>query len=258
MHGVDVEDRHGRLHRLVLRRIVDSDWLEEEPDALEREAHTLEAVRGCPLPTPDLVAVDAAAEACDVPALLMTRVDGSIEWRPRDLDGYLRKLAEVLPVIHATPAAGVRPYAPYPVSWRDPPPWSTRPELWVRAFEIFDGPAPADEQRFIHRDYHPGNVLWSGGDVSGVVDWIHASVGSPLVDVGHCRGNLADLFGMGAADRFLELYLAASGRDDYDPYWDVVAALGGIEVDASWAPDAERFLARVLSPSGRWGGRGSR
>jgi hypothetical protein len=51
---------------------------------------------------------------------------------------------------------------------------------------------------------------------------------------------------MEAADRFLELYLTASGRDGYDPYWDVVAALGGIEQNASWAPDAERFLAQVL------------
>ena len=68
-----------------------------------------------------------------------------------------------------------------------------------------------------------------------------------MVDVGHCRGNLGDAFGMCAADRFLELYLAASGHDDeYHPYWDVAAALGGLREDDPWAPDAERFLAHAL------------
>jgi len=69
-------------------------------------------------------------------------------------------------------------------------------------------------------------VLWSRGTV-GVVDWVHASIGSPDADAGHCRGNLAGWFGLDAADRFLELYLAASGRSDYHPYWDIAAVLGG-------------------------------
>ena len=248
VHAVDVEDRRGRLHRLVLRRVVRSDWLAEEPDALRREAAVLELVRACPLPTPTLIAVDADAAVVDAPALLMTRVPGAIDWSPRDLSPYLRRLAEALPVIHATPvpAGTVRPYAPYPVGWRDPPAWSKCPDLWRRAFEVFDGPPPAEEACFIHRDYHPGNVLWLDGEVSGIVDWLHASVGSPLADVGHCRGNVADRFGVQAADRFLELYLRASGRDDYHPYWDVVAALGGLLRDDPWAPATEGFLAHAL------------
>lgn len=248
VHAVDVEDGRRRAHRLVLRRMVRPELLEEEPDILHREATVLEVVRGCALPTPELVALDADAEATDVPALLMTRVPGSVDWRPTDLDGYLRRLAGALPAIHATPVSvPVRAYAPYELEMHRPPRWSSRPELWTRAFELLESPPPAAEPCFIHRDYHPGNVLWAGGAVSGVVDWLHASVGSPMVDVGHCRGNLGDAFGMCAADRFLELYLAASGRDDeYHPYWDVAAALGGLREDDPWAPDAERFLAHAL------------
>jgi aminoglycoside phosphotransferase (APT) family kinase protein len=163
VHAVDIEDRRRRLHRLVLRRLVKSDWLQEEPDAPYREATALKVARACPLPTPTLVALDAEAEVTDVPALLMTRVQGSIEWHPSDLDRYLRELANAVTAIHATAvpadATAVRIYAPYPLVLRRPPTWSARPELWLHAFEVFDRPPSTDEPRFIHRDYHPGNVL---------------------------------------------------------------------------------------------------
>jgi hypothetical protein len=51
--------------------------------------------------------------------------------------------------------------------------------------------------------------------------------------------------GQDAADRFLELYRIASGRtDDYHPYWDISAAIGGLDEDADVAPSAadEKFL----------------
>ena len=52
---------------------------------------------------------------------------------------------------------------------------------------------PTSALGFCHRDYHPGNVLWSRGQVSGVVDWTHACHGAPAVDVAHCALNLARL-----------------------------------------------------------------
>ena len=78
---------------------------------------------------------------------------------------------------------------------------------------------------FIHRDYHPGNVLWSRARLTGVVDWVNACLGPPAVDVGHARWNLAQLFGVEVADAFLDAWLAASGRARHDPYWDIVCLL---------------------------------
>jgi aminoglycoside phosphotransferase (APT) family kinase protein len=247
VHAVDVRDARGRTQRLVLRRFVRPEWLEEEPDAPRREAAALALAAGCPIPTPGLVALDASGGAAGAPAVLMTRLDGEIDWRPADLEAFLRRLAGVLPALHATPAPdGALPaYSPYELEDRRPPPWSRRPDVWQRAFDVFDGPAPHEERRFIHRDYHPGNVLWRAGTVSGVVDWASASIGSPSADVGHCRINLAGAIGIEAADRFLALYRAVSGRDTYHPYWDVVAALGGNDRD-DWTADDERFLTHAL------------
>jgi aminoglycoside phosphotransferase (APT) family kinase protein len=250
VHAVDVRDGAGRARRLVLRRFVRADWLAEEPDAPLREAAALELLGPGPLPTPRLVAVDLRGTVADAPALLMTRLPGAIEWRPSDVDGFLRGLAAVLPEIHATPApppgAAIPAYDTYALEVREPPAWSRRPDLWRRAFASFEGPAPSGERCFIHRDYHPGNVLWRDGAITGVVDWACASVGSPLADVGYCRGNLAAELGIEAADRFLEHYRRVSGRADYDPYWDVVALLGGVD---EFDREDERFLAHALGDS---------
>jgi Ser/Thr protein kinase RdoA (MazF antagonist) len=226
VHAVDVVDRAGTLHPLVLRRYVRG----EGPEAPRREAAALEATAPLAVPTARLVAVGPDA-------VLMTRLEGALDWeRPS-----LRRLAAVLPAIHAAAAPEVLPpYAPYPLTAeRAPTP------AFARAFAVFHGPPPSAERRFIHRDYHPGNVLWRGGAISGIVDWASASVGAPAADVGHCRVNLDPA----AADRFLAAWRSVAGRDDYDPYWDVVAVLGGCtqaDVDRFDAADTA-FLLRAVS-----------
>jgi aminoglycoside phosphotransferase (APT) family kinase protein len=242
VHALDLAD--GRA--LVLRRYVRIEWLEEEPDVPYREPVALELLRDGPLPTPRLVASDPAGADAGDPAVLMTRLAGAIEWAPADLDGFLRGLAELLPAIHATPTSPQLPaYAPYALETDRPPPWTRRPEVWERGFSVFDDPPPTAERRFIHRDFHPGNVLWTRGAVTGVVDWANASIGDPGADVGHCRVNLAGVLGLEAADRFLEL----SGIEDYHPYWDIAAALGGFDAEtlAHWTPAEEEFLARAVA-----------
>jgi aminoglycoside phosphotransferase (APT) family kinase protein len=43
-----------------------------------------------------------------------------------------------------------------------------------------ESPPPA----LVHGDYQPGNVLYDGGRLAGVIDWELASIGSALLDVG--------------------------------------------------------------------------
>lgn len=181
----------------------------------------------------------------------MTRLAGCIEWSPHDLDAVLRSLAVALHEIHATPLprrAAIPSYTPYEPHPRSPPPWARRPELWRRAIAVFERPAPAEEPVLPHRDFHPGNVLWQDRELRGVVDWVNASLGPREADLGHCRANLAGRFGQPAAERFLDLYRKLSGRGDYHPYWDVVAALGGLGHSylSDPSPDDEDFLAAAL------------
>jgi aminoglycoside phosphotransferase (APT) family kinase protein len=257
VHAVTIDDRGGIRHRLVLRRFVRADWLAEEPDLAEHEAKVLDLLAGTAVSAPRLVAVDPTGEHCDVPAVLMTRVPGRIRWSPRDVDGFVRRLVDAMLPIHevAVPkGVALRPFRPYYLGAKLAPPRRTPfPDAWARAIEVHAGPAPRHDAVFVHRDYHPGNVLWSGPDVSAVVDWSSASIGAPEVDVAHCRGNLAYAFGIEAAERFLAVYLERTGRDEYDPYWDLqdmVGALDVIETQPEWVPANDELIRRAVARLG--------
>ncbi len=244
VHLLRVRDLRGDTHAVVLRRFVREDWLAEEPDVAEREARILQALERADLPVPRLIAVDPTGEECDVPAVLMTRVRGRIDLAPRDLDAYLRALAAPLPLLHWLGVVeGVASYYPYftdQVEQPPPPPtWLRRKDLWRAAASIVTQPWPETAPTFIHRDYHPGNILWSRGRLSGITDWVSASNGPRGIDVAHCRYNLAALFGVPAAEAFREAYEATAGVEHH-PFWDLLSAVDGGDPDAAQWHDAGR------------------
>jgi len=222
MHAVTVWTDATAL-RLVLRRYVRFD--PTELDIAEREARALTFVARLPLPTPDLVAAELSG---DVRMLLMTRLPGRVEWQPSDMDGWLRGMAAMLPAVHEVtlPADGViRPFRTYRQRSYDLPLWVRRPAVWERAVELVRTQPPG--QVFLHRDFHPGNVLWRRGKVSGLVDWQSASIGPPSVDPGHCRWNLLP-YGRDVVDRFTWWWEQFSGQR-YDPWADVSTIIGCLD-----------------------------
>jgi len=226
IHAVHVVAR-GRVHRLVLRRHVRADWLGREPNLAEREARVLELLAATDVPAPELVAVDLDGSVCDVPAVLMARLPGRVLLDANELLAGFPQLAATLARIHAVDARSrVQPYELYYDPARiEPPPWSAYRDAWAKAIDLACGPAPAVAPCFIHRDFHPSNVLWRRGRLTGVVDWLSASWGPPLVDVAHCRLNLVALHGVEAAGAFLDAYRAVAGPVEYHPYWDVTATI---------------------------------
>jgi aminoglycoside phosphotransferase (APT) family kinase protein len=257
VHAVTLDDARGTRHHLVLRRFVRADWLAQEPDLAAHEARVLDLLAPSAVAAPRLVAVDPTGEHCDVPAVLMTRVPGRIRWSARDVDDFVDRLVDAMLPIHeiAVPAGiELRPFRPYYLGTKLVPPRRTRfPDDWARAIEVHAGPLPQHDAVLVHRDYHPGNVLWSGAAISAVVDWSSASIGAPEVDVAHCRANLGHAFGIDAADRFLAVYLERTGRADYHPYWDLqdlVGALDVIEQQPEWVPANDEIVRRAVARLG--------
>lgn len=251
VHAVAIQDRLGRRTELVLRRYVRADWMARTPDLAEREAEALVIVESCGLATPVLVAADVSGHRTDVPAVLMTRVAG-LPGVGGDLSpDEIRRLAEALPVVHATPipsGASVRPYAPYDHgAVLTPPPWSSDDHLWHRAIAVHRRSPVLDGPVLVHRDYHPANVLFGGAGHPGVVDWVNASRGVPDVDVGHCRFNLAGQHSRVAADQFRDAWLAASGRGSYDPTYDIVAVVGALTGWPSELFGRERVVEQLVA-----------
>ena len=243
VHLVTLELVDGSRRQAVLRRMVRPQLNIEEPDRAAREARSLLFVGGIDIPSPRLLAVDPTGDDAGVPTVLMTRLPGRVDWWPRDPERWLRRMAEVLPRLHGSPRPpqGTIPtYAPYSQGSYDPPPWARHRAAWERAVEIAAGFSPELPLVFVHRDFHPGNVLWWRGVVSGVVDWQAASIGPSVVDVGHCRTNLLTI-GRRAADRFTSLWEQASATD-YHPWADIVAIVGFLD-DLRQGPGSDhRYL----------------
>ncbi|HEY3611295.1 MAG TPA: aminoglycoside phosphotransferase family protein [Pseudonocardiaceae bacterium] len=238
--------------RMVLRRYVRPETPVDDPGIADHEARALDFVAQLPIPTPRLLATDLAGEDTGVPTILMSWLPGRVTWSPSNMDDWLRGMANLLPTVHATPlpAPGViRPFATYRQRSYDPPPWARSPAVWRRGVEIAHGPVPGADHVFLHRDFHPGNVLWRRGRVSGLVDWQAASIGPAGVDVGHCRANLLS-YGTEVADSFTTLWERASGRH-YDPWADVSTIIGWLdglrdEPPAGY-PAFEETLARAVA-----------
>lgn len=207
-------------HLLTLvdgRKVVLRRWTNSKPSnviefSAAREASVLATLSGSGCPVPDVLAHDFLAEACDVPALVLTWVDG----KPPELDRLdaldVETLASTLAVVHAVVAPPELP-AFSPWCWRHelgvPRGTSVRPQ-WRLLLHAVAAGIPAGPEVLLHGDFHPMNTLWSLGKLSAVLDWPSASRGHPLVDVARMAGFM-NVISLGAGRRFADAYADSTG-----------------------------------------------
>ncbi len=223
-----LELKEGSLtYTLVLRLFTNQTWLEEEPDLAEHESAALELAAKTGLPVPTIVTKDADGSACGFQTVLMTQVSGAVNLQHADFEDWLRQMAAALAPLHSLDAEDFKWHY---YSYNKPnevqvPSWTSKPRDWERAIELVNQPAPESQISFIHRDYHPMNTLWQTGRLSGIVDWVNACRGPSSFDAAWMRINLMQMYGMQAADRFLDHYLDLCGEKAYHPYWDLMALI---------------------------------
>ncbi|MBA8802298.1 aminoglycoside phosphotransferase (APT) family kinase protein [Nocardioides ginsengisegetis] len=238
----------------VLRLMTREPWRTHAEGLTTREHDVQRLLEDAPVRAPRSLALDAAGVTCGHPAHLMTLLPGRVDLDRVD-DGSLERLADVLATIHDVPATvDVRTYQSW--AWQAKyvvPDWATDPGPWRDAFALLRTGPPAYEPCFIHRDFQLRNVLWSGEEVTGVVDWVETSIGPAWLDVAHCCTNIALGHGSAAADRFAEAYARRAGREP-QPYFDVMDVVGflpppgreGFVTDAGERLRLEERLVAVL------------
>jgi aminoglycoside phosphotransferase (APT) family kinase protein len=219
VHGVTVLGPGGSTHELVLKQWADED-LDSAGEMVEREAILLRCLAGSGLPAPSLIAESGGEDTDGQPSLLMTRLAGEVNLTPSDPSGWIAQMAATLAQIHS-----LRIDAPFSepehVSVPEAPSWSPRGDLWAEARRLL-ALAPPEGETFIHGDFQHFNLLWSGQELTGVIDWTWAGLGHPDRDAGHCRLNLAVLFSAAWAEEFAARYEREAGRR-IEPWWDVYA-----------------------------------
>lgn len=214
-------DAGGQRYPLVLRQYEHA--AASMADTVERESGILRAIRGYGLAAPEVVAEAAdGAETGGRPSLLMTRLPGAVYLTPADPDDWLGQLARMAARIHDAPVTAAPFERWVSADQLTVPVSASRPQLWRTMIATLRQRAPRSAHRFIHRDFQHFNILWKRDRLTGTVDWATASTGPPEIDVGHCRLNLAVLFGADWAERFRLAYEAETGRV-VDPWWDLHA-----------------------------------
>ncbi|HEY9294246.1 MAG TPA: aminoglycoside phosphotransferase family protein [Microlunatus sp.] len=244
MDRIVLRRRDGTDRRVVLRRWAPSD---RHAQLVTGEAQALAAVAGHGIGAPVLLATDPDGAQAGAPSLLMTEVPGEVLLTPPDLDDWLSQLAERQASIHALPPTIDTPSCGWFSADRD---FGWVEDAGLRRDAVAAASASTDttQPALVHGDYQHFNVLWTGTELSGVVDWTMTGTGPIGVDVGHCRLNLAVLFSAQAAGDYLKRYEAAAGIA-VDPGSDLRALL-------MWSHEWEQFIPiqvagrRQVDPSG--------
>ncbi|MFN8636913.1 MAG: phosphotransferase family protein [Chloroflexota bacterium] len=246
MHAVQLRGPGTEQQWVVVRRY--GAWrLQHDPHVAERERATLAALARVGAPAPLPIWLDASGAVFGCQTLVTSRVPGRGLLAPRDLDGWVRQLAEALARIHAAPLhtdelsllIDQRDAPARLLERAEPPDFLVErrlgSEVWYALHERWPRIAPVRQPAIVHGDFWPGNTLFRYGKLSAVVDWEQVVRGDPAQDVACCRLDLTLLSGMPAADAFLDAYLAVSGRALHDlAFWELYQSTWAIETLEEW------------------------
>jgi aminoglycoside phosphotransferase (APT) family kinase protein len=172
-----------------------------EAERARYEAVIQNAVASLGYPAPEVLLVEPQADALGAPFIIMRRMPGSVMLDallgPR-MGSMATLLGREHARLHALDAEEFRRLLGDAV---DPRRLASVDDLHARyeesvATASLDGlrpalrwlqehrPAPTAPNAICHGDFHPLNVLVTGGEVTGVVDWAWVAIAPPAFDVG--------------------------------------------------------------------------
>jgi aminoglycoside phosphotransferase (APT) family kinase protein len=254
VHAVRIQRPDGTRENVVVRR-YGADWQAEAPEVAQREFNVLQVLarRGFPAPRPLLL--DKTGVLFGMPTVVISRLPGRGVLTPRDLDGYLQQMVDVLVELHQQPVADFE-FLPSDrertermitrgPAYDDP----LQNQIWAVVRSMWPKVRQADRMALIHGDFWPGNVVWLRDRLTGVVDWEMTRLGDPSKDVGMCRCDVAMLFDMDTADEFSRRYALARGGPVADvDFWSLYATTSALRYMHEWAAGYQALGRTDLTP----------
>jgi Ser/Thr protein kinase RdoA (MazF antagonist) len=183
------------------------------------------------LAVPEPIVADLDSIWFGRPAVVMSRLSGRPDLTPKDGDSWVGALARALAALHETPLDGAEGAVMLPPrfeTWRAPV--GEDDPLTAAAVRAVTARLPlgTSDRVFTHGDFHPGNVLWQRGRISGLVDWSEARLDTRWYDLAYCRAAVCVHHGPDMADRLADAYSNTVGRtSDELTVYDLMCVLSG-------------------------------
>jgi aminoglycoside phosphotransferase (APT) family kinase protein len=175
----------------------------------------LEFAQRTALPVPEPIVADLESGWFGRPAVVMSRLPGRPDLTPKDVDSSVGALAQTLAQLHETPLDGADGAVTRPErfeAWAAPAGEHDPLTAAAAAAVTARLPLRTSERVLTHGDFHPGNVLWHRGRISGLVDWSAARLDSRWYDLAYGRASVCIHHGPDIADRLADAYSAIVGR----------------------------------------------
>ena len=240
VHILRCVSRSGNEMRLAVKRMTD----DPDPERASADFHGLRIARRHNIPAPEPLYLDTTGDLLGIPGIVTGFIEGEQVSHPDDVRSWSEDIARMLLRVHdARPSAedlthiyNGRRMGLYFLRDSWPETMAGHP-LTAPIFEaVRELRAGLRRVRpvFLHMDYWPGNILWSRGRISGLVDWDAASYGDPALDVGYFRMNMYLRGIKEAADIFLDYYEAESGPVENLGFWELACAARPLPAPARW------------------------
>lgn len=234
--------------RVVVKLYRDGD------DTAPLEWDRLKFAQRVSVPVPEPITADLQSVWFGRPAIVMSRLRGRPDLTAKNVGSWLGALAQTLAELHKTEVAGAEGAVtrPPPTESWSPPAFEDWP-LTAEAVRVIEARLPSltSERVLTHGDFHPANVLWQRGRISGVVDWSTARLDSRWYDLAYCRASVCLRLGPDIADRLADAYTDIVGdSSDEVAVYDLMCVLTGrpylresLEADRKLGPGPSYELA---------------
>ena len=241
VHVVRLETADGARRDVVVRRLNEY-WQRTDPGHAAREFRLLEHLASTHLPVASPLWLDPDGSVFGEPTIVMTRLPGRAVMAPRDVEDFMRQMANALAEVHRVPTDELA----FLIRQRDRVDriltaerevedplqravWDALKVEWPRVRQT-----PGSS--LVHADYWPGNLLWRRDVLVGVVDWENPRLGDATEDLATLRREMWLLFGPPAAERLTRYYEEAGGQVRNLRFWDLWVSPEALEEMPEWLP----------------------
>lgn len=220
-----LQHRNGQTQTLIIRQ-PNATRLQQDPHAAAHEYRLLQQLQTVPaIAAPEPVLLDTSGEILPAPYLVITYMDGELDFSPPHLPDAMRQFAAQLAHIHQVDIAALElSFLPTHEFSTQAIASTTDTEAIQSALNRITAPV-SSAAALLHGDFWPGNVLWRDGRLTAVLDWEDALIGNPLADFAISRLDVLLIFGQQAMQTFTHAYQSLSSLNFAQlPYWDLRAA----------------------------------